>query len=176
MKAISITAISSRRSAEQAGETGDLLRTRNVKYFHNLEGTTRGVFAHQPRQRTPRPNITEPSSVLAVLSDHDLQTDYDRILEHFARELPIGGCQGLRVVERQARHRRQPWPDSFARSRLLRCAARSAANGRCGYCALTDGFCFVLTQSTHRTTSDKVSSCSSHSCKSPLCGISKRRR
>ena len=36
MKAISITAISSRRSAEQAGETGDLLRTQNVKYFHAL--------------------------------------------------------------------------------------------------------------------------------------------
>ena len=74
-------------------------------------------------------DITEPSAVLAVLSDHDLQTDYDRILEHFAPELLIGGCQELGLVERQASHRRQRRPDSFARSRHLRCAARSAATG-----------------------------------------------
>jgi hypothetical protein len=35
-------------------------------------------------------DITEPSAVLAVLSDDDLQAAYDFVLEHFALELLIG--------------------------------------------------------------------------------------
>ncbi|WP_155121179.1 hypothetical protein [Bryobacter aggregatus] len=35
-------------------------------------------------------DITEPSAVLGSLSDHDLQTAYDHILEQFALELLIG--------------------------------------------------------------------------------------
>lgn len=35
-------------------------------------------------------DITEPSAVLGSLSDHDLQSAYDHVLEQFALELLIG--------------------------------------------------------------------------------------
>ena len=73
-------------------------------------------------------DITEPSAVLGSLSGHDLQATYDHILEQFALELLIDRrSRELGLVQRQARHRRQPRPHSSPPSRLLRCQARSAA-------------------------------------------------
>lgn len=47
-------------------------------------------FAHNLADELFVQDITEPSSVLGPLSDHELQAAYDFVLERFALELLIG--------------------------------------------------------------------------------------
>jgi hypothetical protein len=67
-----------------------LLRTQNVKYVHTLEGTTVESLLTQLADELLIQDITEPSAVLDSLSDDELQTTYDHVLEQFALELLIG--------------------------------------------------------------------------------------
>ena len=62
---------------------GHLLRTQNVKY--HMESLLTNLADELLVQ-----DITEPSAVLAALSDDELQAAYDFVLEQFALELLIG--------------------------------------------------------------------------------------
>ena len=66
------------------------MRTWNGKYLHATEGTTKDSLLTNLADELLVQDITEPSAVLANLSDDDLQTAYDHVLEQFALEFLIG--------------------------------------------------------------------------------------
>jgi hypothetical protein len=72
-------------------------------------------------------DITEPSAVLAVLSDDELEGAYDFVLEQFALELLIGADKNSEWSDGRLAIDANHGPIPFAASRLLRSQARSAA-------------------------------------------------
>jgi hypothetical protein len=67
-----------------------LLRTWNVEYLHPTQGTIMDSLLTRLADELLIHDITEPSAVLAALSDDELQAAYDYVLEHFALALLIG--------------------------------------------------------------------------------------
>ena len=69
------------------------LRTQNARYLNAWRNRIVESLLTQLADELLVTDITEPSLVLAALSDDKLQTAYDDVLEQFALELLIGAAK-----------------------------------------------------------------------------------